>query len=409
MDLAWYLRRLRSMSATEVAHRTVDAGRRQLWARRPPEPPERLRSQGDRPGPITPDGLVDGVTAADRVAVKAAADDLLEGRWPQFGRVRHDMTADVDWFLDFVNHRRAPDTAFSLGIDHRDEAAVGNIKFVWEAARHQHLTVLAVAYATTGDEVYARRIDTELRRFWSQNPFLVGIHWTSGIELGIRLLSWVWIRRLLAGWDGAADLFEDNPDFVEQLGRHHQWIHGLGSHGSSANNHLIAEAAGQFVAATAFPLFAESALWREAAAEELGRELEAQTFGDGLNKELASDYHGFVLELALAPWVEARLSGHWLADALAQPLAAPSTHCMPLSTGGAFRIARPTATTPTASCSTRSAITAGRRCFVQRNWWRSRPPGGSTPTLCSVPARPAAMFAPPCWPTRWLPPLRGAR
>ena len=41
-----------------------------------------------------------------------------------------------------------------------------------------------------------------------ENPFLSGVHWTSGIELGVRLISLAWIRRLLADWPGVAGLFE---------------------------------------------------------------------------------------------------------------------------------------------------------------------------------------------------------
>lgn len=319
MDLEWYLRRLGSMGPTEVVHRAEDAIRRRWWRSRPPAPPPVLTNPVRR-SPIAPGGLADGVDDRSRAALVAEADQLLAGRWTMFGRPRTDMTADVDWFVDFVSGVRAPDRAFSLSIDHRDEATVGNIKYVWEAARHQHLTLLAAAFAVTGDVRYAERIDAELRHYWRSNPFLAGIHWTSGIEIGLRLIAWTWIRRLIAGWPGAAALFEGNPIFVEQLGRHHQWLAALGSHGSSANNHLIAEAAGQFVAASGFPLFADSASWQTEAAGVLARELEAQTFPDGLNRELASDYHGFVLELALPAWVEAVLVDHPVADELVAPM-----------------------------------------------------------------------------------------
>lgn len=318
MDPTWYLKRLASMSPTEVVGRLEDEGRRRLWrARRPGAPaavvPTRL--------PVVPPQLLAGVEATAKASVVAAADRLLEGRWSIFGRERDDATATLDYFHDPLTGRRAPDTTYSFDINHRDEEVVGNIKFVWEPARHQHLSMLAVAYALTGDERYATRIDVELRHYWATNPFLQGIHWTSGIELGIRLISWVWIRRLLDGWAGAPALFEENPTFRDQLGRHHQWLGSFGAHGSSANNHLIAEAAGQFVAAAAFGLFGDSDRWRDEAAAELAAELPAQTFSDGLNRELASDYHGLVFELALAAWVEAAVVGHDLADRLARPLA----------------------------------------------------------------------------------------
>jgi len=42
----------------------------------------------------------------------------------------------------------------------------------------------------------------------------------------------------------------------------------------------------------------------------LRRELAKQTFADGLNRELATEYHGFVLELGLAAALEGKLTGH---------------------------------------------------------------------------------------------------
>ena len=254
----------------------------------------------------------DDVPEEARVRLKEAAEGLLGGRWPVFGRERDDMAPAPDWFLDPSTGRRAPDRTYCFDIDHRDPAAVGNVKYVWEPSRHQHLTVLAAAYHLDGDERYAEAVATQLRSWWAANPFLSGIHWTSGIELGVRLLSWVWIRRLLDGWPGAGPLFEGNRVFLQQLHHHQEWLARLPSHGSSANNHLLAEMAGQFAAGCAFPWFPESTAWRETAAATLRRELARQTFACGLNRELATEYHGFVLELGFAAALEGELAGHRL-------------------------------------------------------------------------------------------------
>ncbi|MGW3466495.1 heparinase II/III family protein, partial [Streptomyces olivaceoviridis] len=78
---------------------------------------------------------------------------------------------------------------------------------------------------------------------------------------------------------------------------------------SSANNHVIAEAAGQFAAACAFGWFPSSARWRADALRSLQRHLRGNTFPSGLNRELASEYHGLVLELGLAAVAEADAAG----------------------------------------------------------------------------------------------------
>ena len=81
---------------------------------------------------------------------------------------------------------------------------------MWEISRLQHLTLLATAWFVSGDEAYACRVAEQLRSWWRENPFLSGIHWTNGIELGVRLISLAWIRRLLEDWSGVTGLFEDD-------------------------------------------------------------------------------------------------------------------------------------------------------------------------------------------------------
>ena len=192
--------------------------------------------------------------------------------------------------------------------------AVGNVKQVWEVNRLQHLTLLATAWYLTGDDAYAERVDAQLRSWWAANPFLSGVNWTSGIELGVRLINFAWIRRLLDEWPGAADLFEGNDLALHQIRWHQQYLATFESRGSSANNHLIAEAAGQLAASCAFPWFAESARWRRQSAALLEKSLRDNTFPSGINRELASDYHGFVFELGVFAAAEAAAAGFPVSD-----------------------------------------------------------------------------------------------
>jgi hypothetical protein len=316
------------MSPQEVVWRTSDALRQRAW--RPRQVPAsavpryltRLARDGDRAGPSQagaprfaplPAGTLEAVPAGDARRLVSAADEILAGRWEVLGVIRQDMVAP-DWFLDPLSGRRAPQAEYCFSINHRNQAVTGNVKQVWELSRHHHLTVLACAYALTGDRRYAERAGSHLRSWWEANPFLSGIHWTSGIELGIRLISWVWTRRLLDGWDDVRDLFDDNELARRQIWWHQTWLSGFRSRGSSANNHVVAEAAGQLTAALAFPWFEESAAWAGEAAGLLQRELASNTFPSGVNRELAFDYHGLVAELGLIAAVEADHAGHPLPD-----------------------------------------------------------------------------------------------
>jgi hypothetical protein len=296
----WYLRRLSRMGPAEVAGRAGDTVRRRRWRSAQPRCP---RVSGARFTAVLPAGALAAVPPDAAKRLVAEADRLMAGHAEFFGVVRDDLV-DPDWWYDPKTGRRAP-WGYAFGLPYRDEEAVGDIKQIWELSRHQYLTVLAAAYAVTGDDRYAERVAAHLRSWWAANAPLRGVHWISGIELGIRLLSWVWIRRLLDGWPGAAPLFEDNPVALNQIWHHQRWLAAFPSRGSSANNHIVAEAAGQFAAACAFGWFPSSERWRADALRSLERHLRANTFGSGLNRELATEYHGLVLELGLAAVAEA--------------------------------------------------------------------------------------------------------
>ncbi|MDI5978164.1 heparinase II/III family protein [Amycolatopsis magusensis] len=305
MELSWYLRRLSRMDPAEIAGRVTDAVRKRRWRR---VAGERAVWLPDRRFAPLGDGALTAVSGDAVKALLATADRLMDGHAEFFGVERHDLVAP-DWSHDPKTGRRAPSDVYSFDIPYRDEAAVGDIKQLWEPSRHQHLTVLAAAYALTGEDRYAERVAAHLDSWWAANPPLRGVHWVSGIELGIRLLSWVWVRRLLDGWARVPLLFEDNPVALNQIWHHQRWLAAFGSRGSSANNHVIAEDAGQLAAACAFDWFPESARWRASALASLDKMLRHNTFDSGVNRELATEYHGLVLELGLAGALEATAAG----------------------------------------------------------------------------------------------------
>jgi hypothetical protein len=324
--LRWYLQRARQMSPAEMAWRARDKALQAAWARRQVRPEQIATAPAPPPGERRFTGTL-ARDAAARVpadagqAVLRAADRLMRGEWDVLGVARTDLVAP-GWFHDPVTGRRSPAGRYAFRINYRLEEQTGDIKQVWEISRLQHLTLLATAWFLSHDDAYARRVDEQLRSWWRENPFLSGVHWTSGIEIGIRLISLAWIRRLLDGWPGAARLFEDNGLAVRQIRWHQQYLAAFRSRGSSANNHVIAEAAGQLVASCAFPWFDESARWQRRSARLLEGELDRNTFPSGIGREQASDYQCFVAELGLLAAVEAERSDRPLGAATWQRLCA---------------------------------------------------------------------------------------
>jgi hypothetical protein len=327
--LGWYARRVARMSPAEIGWRARDRALQTAWSGRQVR---RDQLQADGPGVPAPPGerrftavlpphADKLVPAQAKAAVLAAADQLLRGEWEVLGVARTDLVLP-DWFHDPVTGRRAPADRYAFGINHRSEEQTGNVKQIWEISRLQHLTLLATAWFLSHDEVYARRVADQLRSWSRENPFLSGVNWTSGIEVGIRLISLAWIRRLLDEWPEVAGLFENDELTVRQIRWHQQYLSAFRSRGSSANNHVIAEAAGQLVASCAFPWFAESDRWRQAAARLLERELLRNTFPSGIGRELATDYQCFVAELVLLAAVEAEAAARPLSETTWQRLCA---------------------------------------------------------------------------------------
>jgi hypothetical protein len=435
--LGWYARRLGRMSPAEMAWRLHDQTCQLYWAGRRVRPgqlaalgPGQLAAAhsqlaaahsqlaaahsqlaaahsqlaaapagGHRFLAVLPPGTAAQVPEDVMKAVLVAADQLMAGRWDVLGVARTDLV-QPDWFLDPVTGRRAPADRYAFRIDHRSEQQTGNVKQVWELSRLQHLTLLAMAWYLSRDDRYAERVADQLRSWWQENPFLSGVHWTSGIEIGIRLISMAWIRRLLDGWPGAPGLFERNDLAVRQIGWHQQYLATFRSRGSSANNHVIAEAAGLLVASCAFPWFSRSARWRRTSARLLERELIRNTFPSGVGRELASDYHCFVAELGLAAAVEADAAGCPLTPATWQRLCAMVDSAAALMDErlrpprqGDSDEGRVLLLDPPAANNWPGLLAVGEAVFGRLGWWPPVPPDAASTVLGVMASRRNSAFA----------------
>lgn len=319
--LGWYARRLRAMSVAELGWRAADGARRASWSHRRFAHPPCAAAGRPGPAPVGGDrgarpagGDLGALPPEPRRRLLAAAEAIVAGRLEVLGVERHDLR-DPSWSLDPRSGERYPEHRSAFRIDHRSAGDRRDVKQVWELSRHHHLTVLACAWRVAGDDRFAATVDRHLRSWWERNPVCRGVAWSSGIELGIRLVAWAWVRRLLDGWPGAPALFEENPLAVRQIYWHQRYLAAFRSRGSSANNHVVAEAAGRLVAACAFPWYPESARWQVESARLLDVEVDRNTFPDGVDREQAFDYHGLVAELGLVAAAEARARGRLLAPA----------------------------------------------------------------------------------------------
>ena len=242
----------------------------------------------------------------------AAAERILAGKYTFFDLTNCELGDPPQWNRDPLTQRAAGDRR-AAAIDYRDEREVGNIKYVWEPNRHLHLPLLAQAHALTGDARYALAIRAQIESWIEQCPEGWGPNWISPLELGIRLINWSIAWQLLGGLrsklfaSAEGEAFRDR--WLDSIFRHMRMIAGNLSRYSSANNHLIGEAAGVYIAASTWPLWPQVTAWGERCRAILEEECQRQNAPDGGNREQAFGYQTFVLDFLLFAGLAARARG----------------------------------------------------------------------------------------------------
>jgi hypothetical protein len=300
----WRLNRLRTMSPAEIRHRVVQAAHMsaERWGFAKCVVPAPDLTRKARP-------WIDREARVDREVYCAAADRIVEGRFDIFAM--HDVVLGNPprWNRDPKTGIEAP-LDFGKQLDYRDPKLVGDIKYLWEPNRHLHLVTLAQAYALTGAERYARTIRRHLESWFDECPFRMGANWSSALEPALRLMNWALAWQLVGGVDSPLFQGTDGERFrarwLESVYQHAEFVSGHFSQHSSANNHLIGEAAGVFTAGIAWPHWERSARWCDAARAILEREALMQNAPDGVNREQAVSYQLFTFELLLLPLLAAR-------------------------------------------------------------------------------------------------------
>jgi hypothetical protein len=286
------------MTLAEMASRLADLGRhgfiffslRRLQSYVPAHP--RFSNGSFRISPInfTTKGKCGEESSLERVA----ADHWLDHRANFFSLNDIPLGEAIDWNCDYSTGVRGP-TKYSGLIDHRNSTLVGDVKYVWELNRLQHLVLLALAFSRTGNAKYREEIVGQTISWISSNPFMMGLNWKSPLEAAIRLISWAFVTCLLG--NEFPSIFHDK--LRATIYQHQYFIWKFYSKHSSANNHLIGEMAGLYVASVIWPLYQESSSWRSMARETLIQETMRQVGPDGVGRELATEYQLFILEFLL--------------------------------------------------------------------------------------------------------------
>jgi hypothetical protein len=201
----------------------------------------------------------------------------------------------INYHKDYKTDLKVERNSFGKDIDYRNHQKVGDVKYIWEVNRLLFLLPLAFAYRITGQKKYLGKFEDLLFEWINQNSFMQGINWNSSLEMAIRLINWTFCWHLLS--NELSDCRKE--EWVKSIYRHCWFIRHNLSWFSSANNHLVGELTGLFIASTALPQFGDSQRWRDFSYRHSVQECCRQNYNDGVNKEQALYYQHYTTEYLL--------------------------------------------------------------------------------------------------------------
>jgi hypothetical protein len=209
-----------------------------------------------------------------------------------------------DWQTDIFSGKKFP-MDFAKKINIRNEPEL-SAKAIWEINRLQFLTPLALKYRTTKDAKYLDQFISAIQSWKNNNPYMVGVNWYSNIEINLRLITWFLCWEAL----DADKIIEQNAqfsafvsdDWLPLIYQHCIYSYKNPSRHSSANNHLISEYAGLFIAASKWD-FKESEKWIRYSQRGLETEIVKQHSDQGVNKEEAAEYIQFITDFFLLSFI----------------------------------------------------------------------------------------------------------
>lgn len=315
--LRWYKRRLQSMSLPEVTHRVGEQARRRVARLRTPD---FARAAVDVATLPTLPGLREGLLALqcqDSLIAqwRAATDTARAGNFRFLGITWDGVPGPEKWHLDPVTGRHWPSHLYCFDVPYRHTTDYGDVKYVWEINRLQYLQPVAGLAALTSDAELEQYCADEIASWIEHNPTFDGINWASGIELAQRVVSLLVVASLIG--DSAAFTEDLRRKLTTSLAAHGYWLMRYPSRFSSANNHLIAEAAALFLLGRLVPTLPDAQRYAKYGRHVLTTEALHQLHEDGVNVEQSPTYGAFTLEwLLLCAEVARRLGDPFAAPVL---------------------------------------------------------------------------------------------
>lgn len=266
-----------------------------------------------------------------RTHLIAKATLIINHQLSYFDLQKQHLETPINWHKDHATGQLSSRAAI-LAINYRDITVNGDCKLVWEPNRHHQLVVLGRAYQITKEQKYAQAVIHQLNSWLDANPYGYGMNWCNPLELGIRLINWVWAIDLIL--DSGLFTGKFKIDLLQAIFFHCRDVYRKFSQGSSANNHLVGEAAGVYIASSYFNHFQDSQKWAAKSKLILETQIQAQTFSDGCSKEHGFAYQFFVFQLYLFSSQTGRLNNDPFPETFHQTLEKIALFIATIAQGG---------------------------------------------------------------------------
>jgi uncharacterized heparinase superfamily protein len=322
--LRWTWQRLRAMGAPELAHRVREHARRRT-ARRATALDRFDAGAGPLPCLRGFPRLSPGEHASLRERWRRVADAAIAGKHHSLGRTWPGVTGPEKWHLDIETGGVWPKEPYCFDISYRFDERRGDIKYAFELNRLQHLQPIAALAAAENDLTLAAFCARELESWIDANPPFRGINWCSGIELALRIVSFL-ITVHFIGRDAFSE--SQKRKIRMTLNAHGYWLERYPSRYSSANNHLISEAAGLFLLGALAPDLPGADRYERYGRQTLAEEIQKQILEDGVGAEQSPTYTCFVIEWMLLCAAVAKRIGRPFPQAFEERLAAAGEHLL---------------------------------------------------------------------------------
>ena len=309
--LKWRLNRLRAMSLLEIGFRLE----------------ERLKRLGDSHRRFGWQAFDVGEGALPHLPITIDADDRRTAeqlkRWrilareataeklEFLGRPWLANQGDAAWHWDPVTRTKWPRDIHCHDIAVHGNTGYGDIRYVWELNRLQHLQPLAALAATENDRNLQTYCLRQIDSWIDANPPFNGVNWASNLEIALRTVS---LLIVLSFTDRNAIPPDLNRRLRTCLNAHGYWLSRNPSRYSSANNHKAAASAALFLIGTTMPDLEDAKNYTTLGRITLMDAVEEMFHEDGVGAEQSLTYAGFTLELAMLCL--------WLGEQCAEPFPA---------------------------------------------------------------------------------------